>query len=194
MLYFTMYDIISKKYNVLKGYLMENKKIKLYNLIFPIWFLLLIPISWIIVLPANFVIDFTVVALTMKFMKVTEIKKKTQSVIAKVWIFGFIADFIGAGAMYMVDLITFDNNSLLQKWWDNNMVYGVNYSPFENIYSILWVTLCVLITAVLIYIFNYKLCLKKLAIDDLEKKKLAFSLAVFTAPYLFYLPTNWLVN
>lgn len=33
---------------------MSKKSIKFYNLIFPIWFLILIPITWIFILPANF--------------------------------------------------------------------------------------------------------------------------------------------
>ena len=62
---------------------MNKTSIKFYNLIFPIWFLILIPITWIFILPANFFIDLIVVALTMKFMKIKDIKKKVKSVIAK---------------------------------------------------------------------------------------------------------------
>lgn len=168
---------------------MNKRGIKFYNLIFPIWFLLLIPITWIVVLPANFLIDFTVVALTMKCMKIEDIKKKIKSVIVKVWIFGFIADFIGDAVMYLANVIIFDSNSELGKWWESNIIYGVNYNPFENMYSMLWVTVCVVITALCIYLFNYKICLKKLNINDTQKKKLSLSLAIFTAPYLFYIPT-----
>lgn len=74
---------------------MNRKSIKFYNLIFPIWFLILIPITWIFILPANFFIDLIVVALTMKFMKIKDIKKKVKHVITKIWIVGFISDFIG---------------------------------------------------------------------------------------------------
>ena len=74
---------------------MKKKSIKLYNVIFPIWLLWLIPMTWVIVLPANFLIDLLVVVLTMKYLKVKEIKLNAKSVILKVWIFGFIADFIG---------------------------------------------------------------------------------------------------
>ena len=33
---------------------MKGKKIKLYNMAFPIWLLWLIPITWFIILPVNF--------------------------------------------------------------------------------------------------------------------------------------------
>ena len=42
-----------------------------------------------------------------------------------------------------------------------------------------------------VILFNSKWCLKKANLDAGQKKKVALSLAVFTAPYLFYLPTKW---
>ena len=60
-------------------------------------------------------------------------------------------------------------------------------------FAFFWVTGCVLLTAFLIYRLNLGWCLKKADLDDGQKKKIALSLAVFTAPYLFYLPTVWFV-
>ena len=51
---------------------------KLYNVLFPLWFLLLVPISWLIVIPANFVIDPLALLLT-------EWKRKSQKIL---FIFG----------------------------------------------------------------------------------------------------------
>lgn len=170
---------------------MKKKSIKLYNVIFPIWLLCLIPMTWVIVLPANFLIDLLVVVLTMKYLKVKEIKLNAKSVILKVWIFGFIADFIGTSAMFMANVIDFNYQTSLGKWWYNNITNAVSYNPFESLYAILWITTCVIITSFFIYLFNYKFCLKKSTLDDEQKKKVALSLAIFTAPYLFYLPTAW---
>ncbi len=170
---------------------MKNNDIKLYNLIFPIWLLWLIPVTWIVVLPANFLIDLLVVVLTMKYLKVQDIKINAKSVIFKVWIFGFAADFIGTALMFMANVITFNYETELGKWWYENITNAVSYNPLENIYSVLWVTACVIITAFFIYLFNYKFCLEKSNLDNGQRKKLALSLAVFTVPYLFYLPTSW---
>lgn len=170
---------------------MKKNSIKLYNVIFPIWLLWLVPITWIIVLPANFLIDLLVVVLTMKYLKIEDIKRNAKAVILKVWIFGFIADFIGTIAMFMSNIIDFNYETQLGKWWYNNISNAVSYNPFESIYSILWVTVCVIITALFIYLFNYKICLKKSNLDIIQKKKLSLSLAIFTAPYLFYIPTSW---
>jgi len=35
----------------------KKKDIKLYNILFPLWMLLLFPQAWLIVLPGNFIID-----------------------------------------------------------------------------------------------------------------------------------------
>ncbi len=169
----------------------KKKNVTLYNLIFPIWLLWLLPTTWIVILPANFLVDLLVVVLTLKYLKVQGLKQKVKQVIFKVWIFGFLADFIGTAAMFMANAIDFDYNTKLGKWWYNNLSNPVSYNPFQGIYSFLWVTACIIITAFFIYLFNYKICLKKSNLEGIQKKKLALSLAVFTAPYLFYLPTKW---
>lgn len=115
----------------------KSSNVKLYNLIFPIWILWLIPTTWIIVLPANYLIDLFVVALTLKYLKVQEIKQNIKSVILKVWIFGFVADFIGTAAMFMSNLINIDYETELGKWWYTNITNAVSYNPFQSIYSFL---------------------------------------------------------
>lgn len=169
------------------------KKITLYNIIFPIWLLWLVPTTWIVVLPANFVIDLLVVVLTMKFLKVQGMKQKAKKIILRVWIFGFLADFIGTAAMILANIIEFDSGSEIAEWWYKNISNPVSYNPFSSIYGFLWVTVCVILTALFIYLFNYKFCLKKAELSEQQRKKLALSLAIFTAPYLFWLPTAWII-
>ena len=168
-----------------------NKKVKLYNLIFPIWLLWLVPITWIVVLPANYLIDWLVVVLTMKCLRISDIKQKARAVIWKVWIMGFVADFIGTFAMFMSNLIEFDGETEWGAWWTENIVNAVSYNPFHSPFAFLWVSVCIGLTGFFIYLFNVKWCLKKAEISDGERKKVALSLSVFTAPYLFYLPTEW---
>lgn len=170
---------------------MKRNDVKLNNLIFPIWLLWLFPITWIIVLPANYLIDTLVLILTMKYLTLENIKLKYKSVIVKVWLFGFLSDFIGTVAMFMANIIDFDYNTQIGKWWYENITNAVSYNPFENIYAVLWVICCILITSFFIYLFNYKISFKNLEIEDNNKRKLALSLAIFTAPYLFFLPTQW---
>ena len=113
-----------------------HKDVKLYNVLFPIWMLVLFPLTWLIVLPGNFIIDFTVVALTMKFLKLPDIIKTTKAVIIRVWLMGFVADFIGTAGMLL--------SNFLDSWVDTDFTYdlmfAVNYNPFESIWGFLWVT------------------------------------------------------
>ena len=46
-----------------------KKEIKLYNVIFPIWMLILIPPLWLVVLPGNFLIDLLVLYISMRILK-----------------------------------------------------------------------------------------------------------------------------
>ncbi|MGN0156541.1 MAG: hypothetical protein ACI39N_04780 [Lachnospiraceae bacterium] len=168
-----------------------QKGVKLYNIIFPIWLLWILPVTWVVVLPANFLIDLLVVVITMKFLDVSEIKTKIRGTIWKVWIMGFVADFIGTFAMFCVNLIDFKEGSKIQDWWYTHFANPVSYNPFSSFFAFLWVTCCITLTAVLIYFFNDRWCLKKAGLEDGQRKAVALSLAVFTAPYLFYLPTEF---
>ena len=170
---------------------MNKKGTKLYNLIFPIWLLLLIPPVWLISLPANFLIDLLVLYFAMKVLGVENRKENVKKAIWKTWIMGFAADFVGGFCMFFVAIPDVDHTTSFGKWWYDNLTNSVMYNPFESIYAILWATMCVIITSVLIYFINKKWCLKKTNLTDEEKKKVALALAVFTAPYLFYLPTAW---
>ena len=159
---------------------MKKNDVKLYNVIFPIWLLWLFPVTWIVVLPGNFIVDLLVVVLTMKWLKIKDIKGKTKSVILKVWVFGFLADFIGTAAL-LFSMVAGESADRLA---------AVAYNPFDNFFAFFWTAACVILTAVCIYFFNYRYCLKKAELSDAEKKRLALSLAVFTAPYLFFMPTS----
>ena len=168
-----------------------KKDTRLYNVIFPIWFLLLIPQLWIVSLAGNFLIDLLVLYISMRILKVENRKENIKKTILKTWIIGFACDFVGGFGMFLASLIDIDYNTPLGKWWYENLTNSVMYNPFDSIYGFLWTTLCVIITSVLIYVVNKKWCLKKLDISDEQKNKVALSFAIFTAPYFFYLPTAW---
>lgn len=166
---------------------------RLYNIIFPIWILWLIPITWLVVLPVNFLVDLLVVVITLKFLKADNVKSVVKSSIWKVWIFGFAADFIGTAFMFLAGFIEIKDPEI-SNWWWQNLAYGVNYNPFSSIYAFLYTTVCVIISGCCIYLFNYKISLRKADLPEDQIKKLALSLAVITAPYLFFLPTSLFFN
>lgn len=168
----------------------SKREIKIYNVIFPIWMLWIFPMTWLIVLPANFIIDSAVILIALKLLKVDNRKVIYKKTILKVWIFGFISDFIGSAIMIISGFIKFSNSEVMREWWYKNIETAVFYNPFQSVYGFLWVTLSVIITSVFIYIFNWKISFNNLEIEEKYKKKLALALAIFTAPILFYLPTS----
>ena len=170
-----------------------KKDIKLYNIIFPIWLLWLFPQILIFILPANFLIDSLVLLITMSIFKIGFNKKIYKKSILKIWGFGFLADIIGT--IFMIIPIIIDNfldtNTAFERWWYDNLTTTIGINPFKSIFAIIWVLIAILISAICIYQFNYRFSFKKVELDLENKKKLALSLAIFTAPYLFLLPTEW---
>ncbi|MDD3303843.1 MAG: hypothetical protein PHP54_02905 [Clostridia bacterium] len=160
-------------------------KNRLYNVIFPIWFLILFPIVWLIVLPANFIIDTIVILLALKLLKVTNLKETYKKTIIKVWLFGFIADFIGALLLIAIQFISTGT-------FMSDVVAALAYNPFTNIYALLITILAIIISAIAIYLFNVKISLKKVDLEVKTKKKIALALSIFTAPYLFLYPSAML--
>ncbi|MDD2569154.1 MAG: hypothetical protein PHN47_03180 [Clostridia bacterium] len=160
-----------------------NNKNTLYNVFFPVWFLLIFPVSWLVVLPANFIIDSIVLLVAGKALNLLELKNIYKSTIIKVWIFGFLADIIGAGLLFLTQ--TFNGS-----FWSEYIGNPVAYNPWDNWYSFAYVLGAIVISAVFIYIFNMKISFKKLEISKKQKQILALVLAIFTAPYLFLLPSQ----
>lgn len=78
-----------------------KKDMKLYNVIFPIWMLFFLPPVRLVILPANFVIDSLVFRLAAKVSKLQGIASLYKKSILKIWGFGFLADIIGAGFLFL---------------------------------------------------------------------------------------------
>ena len=52
-----------------------SKTVRCYNVIFPVWFLILFPLAWLYAMPANFIIDSIVLLLALKMLHIAEIGK-----------------------------------------------------------------------------------------------------------------------
>ena len=150
---------------------MNNKKndVKLYNVLFPFWMILLFPQIWLIVLPGNFIIDSIVLIISMTLLKIADKKQWYKRHIIKIYLFGMLSDIIGAG--YMLLLMT---------------VFDVGRMGDE-----LYLTApALVISSVLIFILNYFITFKKS--DKLLRLKLSIIFALVTAPYTFLIPSSWL--
>lgn len=164
-------------------FFMNNRDIKLYNMILPVYMLWLIPSEFFIVAILNFIIDSIVVLITKKIMKIENIFKKYKKVILKVWIFGFVADFIGTAFLFGM--------SELLYYLDIPIRYNIDYNPFGNFYALIITIMGILISEMFIYIFNKNISFKKIDITERQKSILALVMAIITAPYTFLLPSSF---
>lgn len=150
---------------------MKNKKkdIKLYNVLFPFWMLLLFPSIWLIVLPGNFVIDSLVLIISMFLLKISDKKHYYKRHILKIYGFGMLSDIVGSAYMLLL-MLAFQ-------------VGRMGDEPYLTIPALI-------ISAVLIFVLNYFVTFKNT--DKALRLKLSVIFAIVTAPYTFLIPSSWL--
>lgn len=149
-----------------------KKSVRFYNVIMPIWLMFLYPtFLWLLILPLNFLIDSLVVLIVKRVRKIEPCRRVWQSSILKVWIFGFISDFLGAGVVLLMELI---------------------FSGMINTYRFPGLTLIsipgVLVAGVLIYVFNRYISFRRCELETSDVKAMALALAIATAPYTMLIP------
>ena len=149
--------------------MINGKEMKLYNILFPIWLILLIPTAWLVVLPVNFIVDSVVLLIAMRAMNILHRKNMYKKTILKIWIFGFLSDIIGALAIFGAMAL-----------------FELNIQGDEPILTIP----ATLIAAIFIFIFNYKISFK--GYDKKIGFKMALTFAIATAPYTFLIPLSWI--
>lgn len=145
------------------------KKLKFNNIIFPVWLLWLFPLVWLIVIPANFIIDSLVLLACLYIFKLSDKLIFYKKHILKIYLFGMLSDIIGSIYMFLMMFI-----------------FKTATTGFE-----LYLTIPgVVISGVMIFIFNYFITFKN--IDKKDRLRLSIIFAVVTAPYTFLIPFNWL--
>lgn len=155
--------------------LKNTRKIKLYNILFPIWLFWLFPTKiWLLILPANFLIDSLVEILALKCNKIEDLITVWKQSICKVWLIGFLSDFIGA-LLILCLMIGIDYSGL---GWDTFHFPGTTLMSIPG----------VVLAGVLIYYLNKKFSFGKCSLDAEQIRKISLALAVFTAPYAMLIP------
>lgn len=158
-----------------------KKEVTLYNMIFPLWIFFLFPLAWPVILPANFLIDSLVFLIALFVLRIEGKKAHYKKYILRIWGYGFLADIIGAA------LLAF----FLFFGYFEKHYYA--YNPLADIPSFLIVTLGVVLAGVCIFFFNYHKVLADMEEDARTRKIIALILALLTAPYTMYLPTEWFI-
>ena len=146
-----------------------KREVRIYNVLFPFWMMMLFPVTWAVVIPANFVIDSLVLIAAMFALKLASKKDFYKKHILKVYLFGMLSDIAGSGLMLI-------------------MMLGFELGHMGDE---LYMTIpALLLSAALIFVLNYKVSFK-----DCEKPlrlKMALLFTVATAPYTFLIPSSWL--
>ncbi len=159
------------------------KQTRLYNVIFPVWLLFLVPVVWLIVIPANLLIDCAVVLVTLYAMKHGQKRAVLKQVWWKVWLLGFAADFVGVALLLPA---MFLSSALPDPVWD--LVEPVMYNCWKSPVAFLWTTAAVALAGWAIYCFDKRAMKSCQLLTDRERHILALSLAIITAPWTFFIP------
>jgi hypothetical protein len=170
------------------------KKVKLYDVIFPVWFIWLLPPIILIAFAGNFVIDTIVMLISFKLIKAAEItglsmKELYKKSIIKVWCLGFLADIIGA-----LILLALTSDEIPSLKIPNKIQNAIYMNPFANIWAFLIVFACMVIVSIFIYVFNYNITFKKVIREKALKVKMSLIFAIVTAPWTFLIPTKWFIK
>jgi hypothetical protein len=164
------------------------KGIKLYNVIFPIWLLLFFPPVILVTIVGNFIIDSLVICLCYFAFKLSDnlaLKTFYTGSIYKVWVFGFMSDLIGAAILFTTGIL---GDSLGIPY---EIYSAINFDPFSNPVALAIIVFAMAVSALLIFLLNYKVTFKKLIADRHMRLKLALAIAIVTMPWTFLLPTKW---
>lgn len=157
---------------------------KIYNIVFPIWILFIVsPFIWFVILPANFLIYTLVLIVACNIFKIKNIFNVYKKSILKMFVYGFISDVFGASILLLASKINPDG-----------IFSNVACNPFSSWITVVYILICIFLSAALTYFFNYNLTFKRLDINEKKKKKIALFIAIFTAPYLFFYPVGNLYN
>ena len=165
-----------------------KKEVRLYNLILPVWLIWLFPQLLIFVAPANLLVDVLVLTLTLVALKHQEKRAVVKALWGKFWIRGFLADFIGVLLLLPGGFLS---SFLPNVSWTPEVASAIMYNPFLHPLAFLWVLAGVALAGVCIYFFDQRAMRECALLTPREKHVIALTMAIATAPWLFFLPIYW---
>ncbi len=155
---------------------MKKRTIRLYNVMFPIWYFFFLPPVWLVMLPVNFLFDSLVLFGSARHQRLPEPRSLWKKHILPIWIIGFLSDIAGAGLTFLLFLLFVDTSPL-----------NLGIFPGSTLISIPGTILA----GFLIYFLNRKLTFRHSPLDPAVVHKLCLHLALFTAPYTMLIPLYW---
>lgn len=155
--------------------------------VYPLWIYILSPVSWIVIMPYKFMmvsIALLVCARSYDLNRNVRFYKKNIG-----WSF-----VISVAGNLAATLLLYCTQPYFGEKWYEYMTSAVAYNPFDNVWSMLYVIAAVALTVFLSFCAYSKALFPKTIRDALLCRKVALIVAVFTAPYLYLVPTQYLYN
>ena len=161
-----------------------RKQTRLYNVILPIWLLILFPQLLVFIIPANLAIDCAVLFFTLLALGHAQKGAVVKQLWWKLWLLGFAADAVGVVWMFLglLGYIPFGTA------WEDTVSHAA-HNPFHNPWAFLWTLAGVALSGVCIYFFDRRAMKSCGLLTGREKHITALAMAIVTAPYLFFIPT-----
>ena len=151
---------------------MKKNDIRLYNVLFPIWFYLLFPQVWLLILSVNFLVDSLVLYCSARQQGLENTRALWKERILPVWGIGLLSDLIGAVLIFVIYLI------VAAIPWFAEFVNPIRF-PGTVLISIPGVIL----SGIMIYFLNKNLTFRESNLTSNQIHKLCLHLALWTAPY-----------
>ena len=160
-----------------------KQTVRLHNILLPIWLLWIFPQVWLIVIPGNLIIDCLVLFLCLLALRCREKGAVMKKLWWRFWLLGFAADAVGVAWMFLGFLLYLPFGSV----WDDTVGH-IMHNPFAHPAAFLWTLVGVALAGVCIYFFDKKAMGRCQLLTPREKHIIALTMAVVTAPWLFFIP------
>ena len=161
-----------------------KKQTRVYNVILPVWLLVLFPQLLIFVIPGNLLVDCAVLSLTLLALKHTQKAAVMKRLWWKFWLLGFAADAVGVAWMFFGAMLAIPFEDI----WEDTLRY-IMHNPFGHPAAFLWTLAGVALAGVCIYLFDQRAMRSCELLTRRERHVTALAMAVVTAPWLFFVPT-----
>lgn len=158
---------------------MRKNDVRLYNVLFPIWFFFLFPQIWLVMLPVNFIVDSLVVYLSARRQGLSDRSGLWNKHILPVWVIGFLSDLIGAVLVVILYFVLCGLDILgIASYFNPILFPGTTLIALPG----------VILAGFMIYWLNRKLTFRNSDLDPQAIHRLCLHLALWTAPYTMLIP------
>lgn len=163
-----------------------KKQIRIYNVILPIWVLILFPQILVFVIPGNLIVDCAVLLFTLLALKHQQKGMVMKKLWWKFWLLGFAADAVGIVWLF---LGAFLSPYVLGDLFYDTLRY-LFHNPFGHVSAFLWTLIGVALSGACIYFFDKRATRSCDLLDHRQRHVIALTMAIVTAPWLFFIPTR----